>query len=259
MKRITFEAAVGAAAGPRRFSFEERSWLPLSAACLVAGGIRETLGALLGMQLQTQLFEPGVPRVDGWKVIAHDAIIYRWRGSISDAAIVLRLPDATALAAAAFGERALPAADSRALSPLECDVVDRVVAAIARTLVPVCGSCECESLERIASIADYRTYFEIVISAPVEARIGIALSNDPPPQPAGNITMNALGDVVLALDALLDVARVPIHSIATLRSGDVVPVRPPGRTRFVIAGRTLCTGMTGVRGGRYAVSMDAAT
>jgi hypothetical protein len=258
VKRLTFVAPRGAVSGLRRASFEERSWLPLSAACLVAGGIRETLGALLGMPLQTQLFEPGIPRFDAWTAISHDAIIYRWRGSISDAAIVLRLPDAAAVAAAAFGERSVRVADSRSLSPLEGDVVDRIVAAIARTLVPVCGSSERESLDRIASIADYRTYFEIAVAAPVDARIGIALSNDPPPQPLGNITMDGLGEVILGLDAYLDVARVPIHSIAALRRGDVVPVRPPGRARLAIAGRTLCAGTTGVRNGRYALSLDSA-
>jgi hypothetical protein len=251
-------ATRGSVDGVRHASFEERSWLPLSAACLVAGGIRETLGALLGVPLQTQLFEPGIPRFEGWKAIAHDAIIYRWRGSISDAAIVLRLADAAAVASAAFGERFVPVAESRSLSPLEGDVIDRIVAAIARTLVPVCGSSERESLDRIASIADYRTYFEIAVAAPVDARIGIALSNDPPPQPLGNITMDGLGEVVLGLDAYLDVARVPMHSIAALRCGDVVPVRPPGRTRLAIAGRTVCAGTTGVRNGRYALSLDAA-
>ncbi|HEY3676121.1 MAG TPA: hypothetical protein VGK84_09035, partial [Candidatus Tumulicola sp.] len=217
-----------------------------------------TLAALLGMPLQTELFEPGVPRFEGWTAIARDAMIYRLRGSISDAAIVLRSGDAAAVAAAAFGERSAPSADARALSPLERDVVDRVAAAIARTLVPVCGACERESLDRIASIAGYRTYFEIAVSAPIDARIGIALSIDPPPQPAGGITMDGLGDVALGLDALLDVACLPMHAIAALRYGNVVSVRPPGRTRLTISGRTLCAGTTGVRDGRYAVLLGPA-
>jgi len=91
VKRLTFE---GAGSAPRRVSFEERSWLPLSAACLVAGGIRETLGALLGMQLQTQLFEPGVPRVDGWKVIVLPALA----SAIAAELVYIRAQAAQALA-----------------------------------------------------------------------------------------------------------------------------------------------------------------
>jgi hypothetical protein len=258
VKPLTFVRSSGAASTVRRASFEERSWLPLSATCLVAGGIRETLGALFGVALQTQLFEPGIPRFEDWGAIARDAILYRWRGSVSDAAIVLRLPDAAAVAAAAFGERFVPAAESRALSPLERDVLDRTVAAIARTLVPLCGPCERESLDRIASIADYRTYFEIVVAPPIDARIGIAISNDPPPQPSGNITVDGLGEIVLGLDAVLDVGDLPMHAIASLRCSDVMPVRETGRMRLIASGRTIGAGTSGIRNGRYAVSLDAA-
>jgi hypothetical protein len=252
VKCLAFAGVRGAAAGVRRATFEERSWLPTSAACLVAGGIRETLGALFGVQLQTQLFEPGVPHADGWKEIARDAVLYRRRGNISDAAIVLRLTDAAAVAAAAFGERGTASTEPRALSPLERDVLDRTVAAIARTLVPVCGPSERESLECISSIAGYRTYFEIAVAPPVDARIGIALSRDPPPQASGSITVDGLGGVVLDVDALLDVTQVQMRSIAALRCGDLVAVRPPARVRLAAAGRTLCAGASGIRNGRYA-------
>jgi hypothetical protein len=222
---------------------------------LVAGGIREALGALLGVSLTTHLYEPAVPRPEAWNAIGGDALLYRLRGSLSDAAIVLRVADASAMAAAAFGERPAAAEPARALSPLERDVVDRAVAAIARTLAPVCGACEREPIERIASVSSYRTYFEIAVDPPVGARIGIALSIDAPPAPSGNVTVDGLARVELLVDALVDVARVPMHALVTLRCGDVVAVEAPCRTRLSVAGRAVGEGAIGVRGGRYAVSL----
>jgi hypothetical protein len=257
VRHLAFCAARGQASRVRLASFEERSWLPLSAACLVAGGIRETLAALLGVPLHAQLFEPGVPDPDGWNAIVRDAIMYRRRGSVSDAAIVLRSGDAVAIAAAAFGERGTASTGSRALSALERDVLERTVAAIARTLVPVCGPSERETVECVSSIAGYRTYFEIAVAPPVDARIGIAVSHDPPPQPVGNLTIDALSDVVVEADVLLDVAHVPMGSIAALRCGDMLAVRPRGRTRLSVAGRTIGTGSSGIRNGRYALSIGA--
>jgi Type III flagellar switch regulator (C-ring) FliN C-term len=257
MRWLTFADDDAAPASIRRASFEERSFLPLSAACLVAGGIRETLGALLGISLQTRLFEPAVPQADGWQAIGRDAMLYRLRGSVADAAIVLRREDAAAVAAAAFGERAAPSEPSRALSPLERDVLDRAVAAIASTLIPVCGQCEREALERIASISGFRTYFEIAVDPPVDARIGVALSADAPPEPAGNLTIDALAGVELTADAILDVAEVPAYALASLRPGDVLARDAASSARLVAGGRTIGFGSLGIRGGRYALAVGA--
>ncbi|MEO7202565.1 MAG: FliM/FliN family flagellar motor C-terminal domain-containing protein [Candidatus Tumulicola sp.] len=241
----------------RRAAFEERSWLPLSAACLVAANVRETLGALLGIPLQTRLFEPAIPREDGWREIGRDATLYRVRGSVSDAAIVLRLRDATAMAAAAFGESAAPAEPPRPLSPLERDILDRAVASIAGALVPVCGPYERDSLERIPSMSGFRSYFEIAIDPPVGARIGVALSHDAPPEPAGSLTVDVLRGVEVRVDAIVDVARVTARAVASLRTGDVFPLHGWNAARLTVAGRTVGTGPAGIRNDRYALSLGA--
>ncbi|HEY6325785.1 MAG TPA: hypothetical protein VIW73_04615, partial [Candidatus Cybelea sp.] len=92
----------------RETRFERRSSLPASAACVVANGIRETLTALLGSPVTLRLFEPVMPDPDAWDAIARDATMYRVRGSVADAAIVLRAADAIAFASAVFGEPAVP-------------------------------------------------------------------------------------------------------------------------------------------------------
>lgn len=256
MKRLTF---VGDPREPsvRRAAFEERSWLPLSAACLVAANVRETLGALLGIPLQTRLFEPAIPDEDAWREIARDATLYGVRGSVSDAAIVLRLRDATAMAAAAFGESAAPSEPPRPLSPLERDVLDRAVASIAGALVPVCGPYERDSLERVTSMSGFRSYFEIAIDPPVEARIGIALSHDVPPEPTGSLTTDVLSGVEVRVDAIVDVAHVTAHAVASLRTGDMLALHGWNAARLTVAGRTFGTGPVGTRNGHYALSLGA--
>lgn len=241
----------------RRAAFEERSWLPLSAACLVAANVRETLGALLGIPLQTRLFEPAIPRDDGWREIGRDATLYRVRGSVSDAAIVLRLRDATAMAAAAFGESAAAAEPPRPLSPLECDILDRAVASIAGALVPVCGPYERDSIERIPSLSGFRSYFEVAIDPPVEARIGVAVSHDVPPEPAGSLTVDALSGVEVRVDAIVDVAKVTAHAVVSLRTGDMFGLHGWNAARLMVAGRTVGTGPAGVRNDHYALSLGA--
>jgi hypothetical protein len=254
MRCLTFVADRGEPS-IRRATFEERSWLPLSAACLVAANVRETLGALLGIPLQTRLFEPAIPQDDGWREIGRDATIYRVRGSVSDAAIVLRPRDATAMAAAAFGESAKTGEPPRPLSPLEGDILDRAVASIAGALVPVCGPYERDSLTRIPSMAGFRSYFEIAIDPPVEVRIGVALSHDLPPEPAGSLTAGVLSGVEVRVDAIVDVARVTAHAVASLRAGDMFALHGWNAARLTVAGRTVGTGPAGIRNGQYALSL----
>src|ERR1700734_1263613 len=122
----------------KRARFEARSALPISAACVVANGVRETLSSLLGVPVAMRLFAPSIPSPHAWQAILDNARLYRVRGNVADAAIVLRAADANGLSAALFGESGNGAAQ-RSLSPIECDVLDRMVASIAANLGAVCG------------------------------------------------------------------------------------------------------------------------
>ena len=106
----------------RRTHFEERSSLPTSAACVVANGVRETLTSLIGAPIAMRLFEPAIPSPRAWGAIVCDAALYRVRGNVADAAVVLRASQACALAAAIFGEPSPEQPPRRELSPLENEV-----------------------------------------------------------------------------------------------------------------------------------------
>lgn len=241
----------------REVQFERRSSLPASAACVVANGVRETLTALLGTQVTLRLFEPVIPDLRAWAAIALDAMIYRVRGSAADAAIVLRTADAIAFASAVFGEPA--AADGRTLSPIERDIVDRAANAIAANLIAVCGVREGRAVERVAAIDGFVTFFEMSTDGPVEARIGIALSRDPAPEPRGGLEIAHLANVRVRAVAAIDLGSARAAAIGGIAVGAIFPIRPDDMRRCTLAtsGRRLARGVCGVRNGRYAIATQS--
>ena len=78
----------------RASRFEKRSLLPVSAACVVANGVRQTLGELLGATVAVRLLEPVLPAREAWSQICAGAIVFAISGESSDAALVLRADDA---------------------------------------------------------------------------------------------------------------------------------------------------------------------
>jgi hypothetical protein len=242
----------------REVCFEDRSSLPASAACVVASGARETLGALLASPVNLRLFEPVLPSPDAWRAILDGATLYRYRGTVADAAIVLRPRDALALARAAFGEVCgEDSASDAPLSPLESDVLARVSAAIGASLAAVCGLREGAAVERVAEIGAYTTFFELLLDRPVRASIGVAVSRDPAPEPRGTLNLADLEQVQLRLEVSLDLGTFPASFVMALRPGSLLPAAPgPLRGRVRAGGRTLAYGNCGVRHGWYALAVE---
>lgn len=241
----------------RTLTFEERSLLPTSAACVVANGVRETFATLLGTVVTLRLFEPTIPSPEGWSVIARDAMLYRLRGPQADAAIVLRPRDAVALATTAFGE---PCAQMRPLSLIERAVLDRAIAAIAGTFAPVCGiRGEVPAPEPAHDLSGFVTYFELQLERPVQLRLGVALSRDPQPEPLGRLTIDDLLDIELELSVRIEGRSIPAYTIAELENGEIVPITQamtlPGM--LYLAGAPVARGECGVQGERYAIAIDA--
>jgi flagellar motor switch protein FliM len=238
--------------------FEERSSLPTSAACVVANGVRETLTSLIGAPIAMRLFEPAIPSPRAWGTIVCDAALYRVRGNVADAAVVLRASQACALAAAVFGEPA-PEPARRELSPLENEVLERVVRAIAANLGVVCGARDALTVERVSGIASFVTYFELLVETPVVARIGIALSREPSAEPRGGLELAHLKSVRVAAPLVLDLGETSAGAFARLHPGSLVPIAPADMQRCTLAldGRGFARGSAGISNGRFALLVEA--
>lgn len=239
--------------------FEERSCLPLNAACLVAAGVRERLCALLGVPVGLCVFEPEIPDAQAWEIIGRSAHVYRVRGNVADAAIVLRERDAKAVVSAAFGETPDTHAAQARLSPLEREVLDRVANALTGTLVTLCGEQrEAVARSSAATLGVFAAYLELAIDQPVAARIGIALSRDLVPESIPALRAEDLADVPLEASVTFDVENLTARRLAALAPGDIVPITRPGTPRgsLRIAGRTLAVGICGVLDGRYAFEIE---
>ncbi|HTA37798.1 MAG TPA: hypothetical protein VK760_01920 [Candidatus Acidoferrales bacterium] len=240
----------------REMCFEDRSSLPSSAACVVASGARETLGTLLARPVHLRLFEPVLPSPDAWRAILAGALLYRYRGTVADAAIVLRPRDALALARAAFGETSADSGDAP-LSPLESDVLARVVAAIGASLPAVCGVRDGVAIERVDEIGAYTTFFELLLDRPVCASIGVAVSRDPAPEPRGALDLTDLEQIRLPLTVTVDIGAFPALEIMALQPGHLLAAGPgPLRGKLRLSGRTLASGTCGVRHGCYAFAVE---
>lgn len=235
----------------RAATWEERSLLPVSAACVVANAMRERLSALARSDVDLRLWPPAIPQSDAWDVILHGASVHVVRGTLSDAAIVLRSKDAHALAAMLFGERSWEG--KGVLSALESEITRRAVAALAAALVPVCGETALPS--RDAAI-DALTYFELHVIAPVAFSMGVALSREPQSRASATIAADALAASLVDLDACLPLVAMTAAEIAALRAGDVLGVSAaPAVVR--VHGEEFARGDCGVSGERFALRLAA--
>ena len=253
MNLLGFEREAQAIGGRRvrRARFERRSSLPVSAACVVANGVRETLGAVLASAVSVRLLEPVIPSPQAWAAICEGAQIFGVRGPVADAAFVLRPRDALALATAAFGE--IPG-DARALSPLENEVVSRALHAVAGSLAPVCGR-ELSAPERIVDIRGYVTYFEMLVERPVALRVGVALSRDPMPRSTGTLRIDELLDVQIELAVEFAHGSLSAAAFLDLGPGSNVPMqtRVGEPALLKLAGAVLARGECGALGERNAM------
>lgn len=254
---LTFEREAVIAIGRRvrRACFERRSSLAVSAACLVANGVRETLGALLASPVALRLLEPVIPNPQAWATITSDALLFGVRGPLCDAAFVLRRQDALALACAAFGEDPGPV---RMLSPVENEVIARALRSIAGSLVPVCGR-ELSPVERILDIRDHLTYFELLVEQPVPLRLGVALSRDPLVRTGAGLRIEDLLDVEVEVTVEFASGTMAAGEFLDLRQGTNVPMntKTGGPGLLKLAGFVLARGECGALGERHAMIVGA--
>ncbi len=242
MKRLCFESG----SGVRLARFEERSLLPVSAACLVANAMRERLGTLCRADIDLRLWPPAIPQPAAWPVIFEGANVFVVRGSRSDAAVVLRPFDACALAGLLFGETAARS-EAAALSRLETEITRRAVERLAPALASACGETRLD----IASSLDAVTYFELHVLSPVSCSIGIALAREPQSAVTTPLRAAALSACAVATHVEITLASVRAHDLARLKPGDLLEARD-ATARLCANGRTCASGTCGVVRERYA-------
>lgn len=221
----------------RASRFEKRSLLPVSAACVVANGVRQTLGELLGATVAVRLLEPVLPAREAWSQICAGAIVFAISGESSDAALVLRAEDALALAGAALGERI---EGFRRLSPIENELIVRMARALSGTLAAVCGAPRTAAPSTLRELTGFTTYFELIVEEPVGARIGVALSREPRPAVHPGIVPDSLN--ALEVELLVEAAHAYMSAaeIANVRAGQVVMFDSVlGDAAIVRAGETI--------------------
>jgi flagellar motor switch/type III secretory pathway protein FliN len=257
MRCLGFERATVVRNGRRvrRARFEDRSNLPVSAACVVGNGMRETLASLLRVPVNVRLLEPQLPDPAGWSAIAQDALWYRVRGPLADAAIVLRQRDCAALLEAAFGEPIAPAATR---SPIESEVLTRLVRGLAATLAPVNGlSGEVPAVVAQPAPPGFTTYFEVAVTQPVRAAIGVALARDPQSEPFGHLTLEDLATVKVEVSVQLAPVRLAAGDVAALQPGAVVPMTTEVELAGAVClgGHPIARAEIGARGGRFAARL----
>jgi flagellar motor switch/type III secretory pathway protein FliN len=235
----------------RRARFERRSALPVSAACVVANGIRETLSATLAQPVRVRLFEPAAPDSDAWTAIFADAHVYAVLGPLCEAALILRSSDALAIAAAVFGETHQT---PRELSPIEEQVLMRAVRSTAGALAPVCGAMERVRVERLRERRTFLTYFELLCEGPVEARIGVALVRDPPAGATPTLRIEDLAGVEVELDLEFAAGEIEAADLLLLQPNTQVRMmtKVGAPAALKLAGRTVARGECGVLGERNA-------
>ncbi len=253
IEALTFDAAqrIGDGRAVRRIAFKKASSLPLSAVCLVANGVRERLGRLLGCELEAEAFEPAIVGDDA-SLAFEAAIVRRVRGRLCDVFVAIRRDDAQRLAAAAFGERQRSAAP---LSGIELTTLERLLDALPPLCVPLCGDIRgvvAEDWQRAAG--ETATYFEVRLSGGADATLAFALTADPGEPVGATLSLDDVADVEVECIAECAVGVVGAGELAALQPGGILrletPLDAPGT--LLAGGITLLRGTCGMRDERAA-------
>ena len=241
----------------REAAFVPRSTLPLSAACLVANGVRETLARLLATEIDVDLMEPAIPGADERRILVAGATIFRVRGRICDGFIIVRPADARRLVALAFAEEERSERDP--LSEIERTTLERIVTAmvpLCNTLCGTLGPISAESGERAA--CDLATYFEVRTTGRLRVAFGFALTRDPAEETGERLTLADLADVEIQGTGEVARGTLGVPAFSRLAEGVTLALETslgaPGLLSF--GGVPFARGTCGVTNGRSAMSFD---
>ena len=242
----------------REIAFAPRSTLPVSAACLVANGVRELLSRLLAAEFEVELMEPAVLGPRERHAVLDEATIVRVRGRLCDGFVIVRPADARKLVALAFGEDERP--QHHSLSEIERSTLERVVAALLPLCNTLCGTLgpqTRETPERAA--ADLATYFEVRTTGAAGVVVGFGLSRDPAEEISERLTLDDLAEI--EIEGIVEFGRgaLGVPAFSRLAPGVTLvldtPLGAAGTLRF--GNVPLVRGQCGLNNGRRAISFEA--
>ena len=240
----------------RRATFIARSNVKLEAVFAFAQHVQERAPILFGRSVTVRATEPTVVSARAAPVLYEDAIVMEVVGQDAVLHLLLRSKDARRIVAAAFHEQDV-ALD---LSPIESEVIEKLLHEAGSLAAPICGPIVTICRRPARSVPERcESYFELLLEVPDVVRIGIALAADIAPRVTQRLSLRALRDVCVEVEAVFATGSVAASRLADLSLGEVLPLRSglrePGALR--IDGATIALGECGTLQGRHAFSIDA--
>jgi hypothetical protein len=235
----------------------DRSTLPLSAACLVANGVREQLTRLLGVEHDVELVEPSIPRHEVRRTLFGGALAMRVRGRLGDVFLIVRASDARRLVGVAFAEGAR--SPDEPLSDIELRTMHRIMEALLPLCAPLCGNvlrAQHDLPERV--VHECVGYFEVRTVAASPFAIGFALTFDPPGDVGPRVALGDIRALSVPVAARVDAGELTLAAVSTLAIGDVVPLQDgfDARATLCVGNIPFARGCCGIRSGRLAFELD---
>ena len=245
--------------GVRRVRFVPRASIPLGAACLVANGIRETLRELFGQACELSIGEPVTIGEGAWAALAHESYCFLTRGRQTDIVLVIPAADARAIVQRAFGEGEV--IGSLALSTLEVHALERIASRCAAAFDPLYAERRSPShLVTAAGLPACVAFFDVRLTAPINAAIGIGIVRDlPDPGPSGAFAPKLLATVPVDVRVEFAAGSIDAGTFLHLAPGDVVPLQTQvgAPASLKIADRYIASGTGGIAGGHYSFEVHA--
>jgi flagellar motor switch/type III secretory pathway protein FliN len=239
--------------GVRSARFVPRTSIPVSAACLVANGLRETLRELLGERCELTIGEPAAIGPDAWATLSREALCFLTYGRQTDIVLVVSNDHARTLVLRAFGEGEVFGAP--ALSALELQAVERIAARCASAFDPLCAERRGTS-QRVSAPAlpTCVAYFDVRLQTPIAIEIGVGIVRElPDPGPAGRFPASHLACVPVDVRAEFASGTIDIATLLGLERGDIINLETQvgAAAALKIGDRYFASGSGGVSGGRY--------
>ncbi len=243
----------------RETRFAPRSGVAISTACVVANGMRETLRSLFGGAVSLELGDVATIDAEAWRALARDAELLVVRGTAADAALVLDPIDARRLLLRAFGEDAPGASPTAPPSSLERHAYDRIVAALALALDPLCGERRGPPQRAHPGDSPWTSYFDIRIRAPIDARIGVVVAREKIASPViATRSLDALASVAVDVDARVSLESMSLARFSTLAIGEIVrfDTKAGHSASLNVGEHAIAHGTWGIASGHLAVQID---